>query len=161
MSESFHKTSRVAFTLVELIVVIMIMGIVATVVVPMLSNTQAMQLRANARQIVTELQSAQTASIATRQQYLIEFDRDNNLYQVTPEGEASVSYPLSGRVAIRSVDFNNENNIWFDSMGAPLANTAENPDGLPLVTGSLLLESGGEQMTIAVEPVTGRVSIQG
>ncbi len=161
MAQLSDKKYRHAFTLVEITVVVIIMGIAGAVVVPMISNTRAMQLRANAVQIVNELQKAQTTSIASRKSDVIVFDSGNNRYQVVQDGGTTVTYPLNSDVAIQSVNFNNDNNVWFNSIGGPLTNTTASPDGTPMLNGSVVLTSGDEQITITVEPVTGRVTIQG
>jgi hypothetical protein len=73
-----------------------------------------------------------------------------------------VTYPSSRemrKVTLASVDFDGTNTVWFDRLGVPYSGAiVDSPP--PLTTGTIIVQAGKQQMTVKVEPVTGRVSIE-
>jgi len=165
-------TPRLGFTLVEVLMVVVILGVAATIAVPMLGNTHAMQVTAAARQLASTLHYAQTSAIATQQQVQLVCDVTSNQYQVQDASGNVVANPVSGKpfrvrfgaagelqdVSLTVADFNGSGTVWFDRMGAPYGGAiSQSPP--PLASGRITVVSGDEQMTIRVEPVTGRISV--
>lgn len=66
------------FTLVEVLLVIVVIGIVAAVVFPSTAPNTAEQLRAAARMVSTELAYARSLAVSNNSTYRVRFDTTNN-----------------------------------------------------------------------------------
>lgn len=160
------------FTLVELIVVIVILGIAAAIVVPMASSASGMQLRAAANMVAADLEYAKSLAIGTGQKHGWKFT-DSKSYEiviVNPDNTTSVvrhpvkesfdyivNFAGDGRldqVSITSVDFDGGNIVGFDYLGTP----SNSSSGL-VSEGVITLTAGGVSKTVRVQPVTGFVTI--
>ncbi len=165
--------SQRGFTLVEVLMVLLILGIAATIVIPMINDTSDLQVTSAARQIASTLLYAQTASISSQQQYQVVFDTGANSYEVQDSlgnvivdpvagSPYQIAYPNDRRtqnVSIDTANFDGSNTVWFDRLGAPYGGTiSASPP--PLSTGQVEVRVKDKTMTITVEPVTGRITIQ-
>ena len=65
---------------------------------------------------------------------------------------------LKDLVKIDSVNFDGTNVVWFDLLGAPHSG-AIGASPTPLTVGSVVITAGDRNITINVEPVTGRIQI--
>jgi prepilin-type N-terminal cleavage/methylation domain-containing protein len=164
---------RGGFTLVEILMVLAILGIAVTIVVPMVTDTSGMKVTSAARQIASTLLYAQTASISTQEQYQVVFDTVSNSYEVQDSTGTVIMDPVVGspyqidypndrrtqNVSLETANFDGSSTVWFDRLGAPYggAISASPP---PLSTGQVVVRVGDKTMTINVEPVTGRITIQ-
>lgn len=174
MADYLLTRRRGGFTLAEVLVVVMILGIAAIVAVPMLGNTDQMRVESAARQLASTLLYAQTTAISSEQQYQVVFDSTGTGYEVQDAGGNVAPDPLIttqpyrvdyatdkrlSKVRIASASFDGQNQVWFDRLGSPYAGTivASPP---PLTNGQVVVQAGNESITVLVEPVTGRVRIQ-
>jgi prepilin-type N-terminal cleavage/methylation domain-containing protein len=93
-----------AFTLVEILIVLVIMGIAATIVVPRLGDTDTSRLRAAAQLLIADLEYTQYESIThpgdTR---LMVFDRLNPGYHIATSSRPGVPItdPIGSRTYLR------------------------------------------------------------
>jgi len=155
-----------AFTLVEILVVIVILAIAAAVVVPNLGSAADIQVLSGARRIAGDLEYAQNYAIATGDSVTISFrDKDDpnaNSYIVS-NTSGTLTHPINktdyvivfssidgmSGVSIDSVNFDGNSNVTFDALGAP-SNASD---------GTVTLSSGSDTYRITVVPVTGRVLV--
>ena len=176
MSRSIYNNLRPAFTLVEMLVVVLIIGIAMTVIIPMIGNCNDFRVATAARQLVSALLYAQTKAISTQQRHRVVFDSAGNNYKIevqNTDGSFSViTHPvnkspyqitysnigeLESVTIDDSVDFGGESTVWFDSLGVPYSGDAV---AVSLAAqGDVTVSAGSESQTISVAPVTGRVSI--
>lgn len=171
---------RHAFTLIELLIVLTIIGIAALVVVPMVSSHGEMRLSAAARKVVADLQYAQNMAVASQRTYYIRFDEAG--YDVARSTGAStepeqVVHPVEksafvvgfaghakaealAAVEVESVDFAGRSVLRFDATGAPGTSDPDGDDPATLgVAGVIVLRSGDRTINIRVEPFTGEISV--
>jgi len=156
------------FTLIELIVVIVILGIAAAIVVPMASSASGMQLRAAANMVAADLEYAKSLAIGTGQKHSWEFV-DSKSYKIVDASGATVEHPVKNspyvvnfsgdgrldQVSITNVDFGDSFNIvGFDYLGTP----SNSSSGLSS-EGVITLTAGEVSKTVRVQPVTGFVTI--
>lgn len=152
-----------AFTLVEMLMVVVILGIAAAIVVPRVGRTEPFRVQAAARAVVGDLTFAQNEAIGNQQRRTVDFDPAAESYRVLRPGNGGdevcdapwlggdfvVNFgPNSqfGAIDIVSTSFNN-NSISFDDLGAP-------SEG-----GTVVLAAGERTFSVSVAPLTGRITV--
>ncbi|RKY10372.1 MAG: hypothetical protein DRP65_06730 [Planctomycetota bacterium] len=160
-----------AFTLIELIVVMVIIGIAALLAVPMIGSAADVQLRSAANMLAADLDYAKSMAIATQQNYSVVFDPDNDFYEVHDAGGTVIDHPIKpgsdfkvdfrsdsrlSRVDIVSADFDSQTSVTFDYLGSPYSGTTT---ANSLNSGQISLQADSFTMTVTVEPMTGYVTI--
>jgi len=170
------------FTLVEILLVVIILGIASALLVPQIGERDDLQAASAARVIMSDLLYAQNHAIATQQYQYVTFNVANQqytLYSGTPTGPGTIlTHPVyltnyvmnfggSGQnsfpnVTLVSANFgNNQPTIAFDSMGVPYFYTAANSNNTAISgVGTVQISSGGYSLTIDVAQDTGDISVQ-
>lgn len=170
------------FTLIEIMIVIVILGIAALIMVPLMSNNTFFQLQAAVRDLDSAIQYTQNLAITGQQRYKIVFDLDANTFVVSDESDEMVDDPAriapSGttepekyklrraydqedqyeRVTLSAVSFDGESILWFDRLGTPYS--GEMAAMTPLASGEVTLTAGNHSMTVFVSPVSGKTRIE-
>ena len=159
-----------AYTLVEVLIVVVILGIAAALVVPNMSSTGVLRVQAAVRTIVADIAEAQADSLAFQKGRAIVFHPTENRYSVVEVNGSTIDESLDtirqtrlagndfGNFAFVSVDFNGGgDSLIFDEMGGPVTEPGGNspsPNGIIKVTGS------EQAFTITVEAYTGRITVK-
>jgi len=150
---------RSAFTLIEIMIVIVIIGIAAAMAIPTISSAGSFQIRSAANLVAADLEYAKSMAISRGRPYKVVFSTTTESYQiqdpngavVTPPGRKNTTqFGPAGQlndVAIASVSFNGAQTVTFDYLGSP-------DNG-----GSVGLQASGITKTVTVTPVTGFISI--
>ena len=170
-----------AFTLVELLVMLMIIGIAGVIAIPMLAGSSDLQLAAAVREVNAALLFAQSNAIATQQRYQVVFDADAESYEVQDEDGVIIDDPTKKmptgatnpddykfkvvyinhsrfkKVTVTSVNFDGSSIVWFDRLGMPYSGPII--DNTPLNSGLVTLSADNFSTTISVEPISGQVKI--
>ena len=170
--KSNAKRARPGFTLIELMIVMVILGIAAMIVVPMASSAGTMQVRAAGNMVAADLEYTKSLAISRGQKYAVIFDKTGGKYyqyRVVDQNGNPVRHPMTlklgyvvnfqsdsrlGQVEIAGVSFNGTDKVSFDSLGSPFDGNGGN-----LNSGAITLQAGGLTKTIHVEPVTGYISV--
>ncbi len=147
-------TRRTAgFTLVELVIVIMILGIMAAVAVPRYADALSKhRVDAAARRIEADLELARRRAKITSTSQSVQFDAGASRYLLP--GVPSRDHPASAyqvdlakppySASIASADFGGDAEIRFNGYGYPDS------------AATIVVRSGKHQRTIVVDPDTGR-----
>lgn len=172
-----------AYTLVEVLVVVVVLGIAAALVVPSIGSAGVLRVQAAVRTVVSDIAFAQADALAYQQRRAILFYPDSNAYmlaevQVTMigEGQTEVTYePLLLRggpddryiinfndsrfsgAEILSASFDGESILIFDELGGPVADPAGDEAGSG---GSVVIRGSGSVFRVNVSPFTGQVSVE-
>jgi len=157
-----------AYTLVEVLIVVVILGIAAGMVVPNMKGTGALRVQAAVRTIVADIAEAQSDSLAFQTGRAIVFHPDENRYSIVEVLGTTIDESLDtlrqtrlagndfGDFAFVSVDFGGTQTLVFDELGGPVTEPGGNtpaPNGVIQVTGS------EQAFTITVEAYTGRITV--
>lgn len=158
-----------AFTLIEVLIVVVLLGIVAALALPMTGTAGATRAIAAGRLLQADLEYAQHESIAHADDpCLLKVDQANQRYWIarasdvkTPitdpasQGAFLVTFG-SGRahmlagVTIDSYSLDGDDELHFDAFGQPDQTTAS----------TIVLACDGVTMTLSVDPATGEVTAQ-
>ena len=157
-----------AFTLVELLVVVLIMAIAGAMIIPMMTGTGEMQALSAARMIATDIQYAQSYAITNQLDVTVQFNPAIDRYTLSNTNTGgTLHHPMTGKDYI--VDFrtqdgfdrldlgpasfvvgngnNDPNSVVFDELGSPSGG------------GSVIVLGGSQTYRIDVTSVTGTVSV--
>jgi prepilin-type N-terminal cleavage/methylation domain-containing protein len=163
------KTKTPAFTLVEVMIVVIIIGILAAIAVPMYTSAANVQLSAAANMVASDLEYAKSMAISTGKTYQVVFDAAAESYCIQTAG-ATIAHPVRvgqpyevkfasdgrlNKVDIDSMTFGGT--IKFDYLGTPFNNAGMALDG---EDNNITLTAEGSAMKVKIESVTGYISIE-
>ena len=170
-----------AFTLVEVLVVVAILGVLGGIVVPSLLTAGELGVQAAARSVVADLLVAQNEAVAAQAERTVHFDTTNSRYGVFDENNQIVTAAYLPVVEI-SLDFDNNDVTGPAARGKNFITDFRTGDtyrgvqiisadfgGIPRVTfdalgspingGTVQLMFDSQVMTVEVAPFTGRLTV--
>ncbi|MCC6971549.1 MAG: prepilin-type N-terminal cleavage/methylation domain-containing protein [Phycisphaerales bacterium] len=163
-----RRPSARAYTLIELLIVILVLGIAAALIVPSMGGTGSLRVQAAVRTIVADLTEAQSDALAFQKGRAVVFDADTNSYSIVDvnSAELDVENDLIRRTVIQgaefgdaritSVDCDDDTTLVFDEMGSPV----QEPMGTdPAANGTIVVSGSGQEFTITIEAYTGRITV--
>ncbi len=150
-------TTERGFSLLELLLVLAILAVVAAVATPRYGRASG-RYRADlaARRVMADLRLAQSCAKAASSSRTVSFSTAGSQYQLlsvpAPDGApGDYAVVLSAepyQADLTNADFGGSPQVIFDGWG------------LPSKGGTVTLTAGGEQRTVVVDGVTGRISVQ-
>ena len=153
-----NGSRKKAFTLMEALIVVFIIGILGIMIVPEMVDAEDWRGEATVRQIVSDIQYAQNHAIVSQETVTVTFDTGNERYWLSNES-GPINDPITEKAYLVDLkvedrfegadlllaDFDSASSIAFDEIGAPDA------------TGSLTLKLGDQTYLIEVTNLTGQV----
>jgi prepilin-type N-terminal cleavage/methylation domain-containing protein len=150
---------REAFTLVEVLVVVVLAAIAAALIVPYASTSDTQAVSA-ARIVVSDLQYAQSQAITTQLTTTVSFDTNTRTYTLSNQS-GTLNNPMTGKpyvvsfsaargfedVSSLSATFGAGHSVAFDSTGAPTP------------AGSVTVQAGRSKFRLDVADATGNVTV--
>lgn len=169
---------RRGYTLLELMIVVVLLGITAAVVAPSLQGSEPLRVQTAVRALAADIMFAQSDALAYQQRRAVVLDPASNSYWIAevsgpaldfdadamfkidgPDQRFQVSLDdlSDGAAQLISADFDGLEMIIFDELGGPVADLTSNT---PATGGSLVIGGAdGVQFRVRVEPYTGRVTV--
>ncbi len=154
---SWGDRPRGAFTLIELVVVLLIMATLAAIAIPRYANaTTRYRAETAARRIVADLALARSSASMYSSTVTVNFDVSSNTLSmpgVSHMDKASLDY---------LVDFNKRpyraDLIWADFGGTPAVSF--DGYGMPDSGGTIVVRVGEVEKTVTLDPSTGEATVQ-
>jgi len=159
------------FTLIELVMIIVILGILALAVMPKTTAEPRVKLEAACQRIALDLRYVQAMSLAQQVRFGISFDPATETYfayrinvgtkAIDPQtrNNFDVSFTTLNEfkgMDIASTSFSNK--MEFDSIGAPYDGSGVILSSQGIIT--IQTTGGAYSRTVRIEPKTGKVSVQ-
>ena len=161
---------RHGYTLIEVLLVIVLMGLASALVVPSLGTTDVLRIQAAVRTIVADINFAQSDALARQRGRAVVFDVLNNSYSIVevrgatlnPATETISTVKLSNTrkfndALLVSAPFDSgSNTLVFDELGGPVTAPGSSTPGNG---GTIVVTGSRSRFSIAIEPYTGRVTV--
>lgn len=178
-----HPAARVgavvrAFTLIEILVVVVILGIAAAIVVPAIGSRSDLKATSAARMIMADLIYTQNRSISQQRWHWVRFDLTNQSYEVLDQVDPSavlIKHPVEASdfvvklgtdgakpiqdVTFETVNFDGKLILAFDELGTPHSYDAGTKAMTAMAAGKIVLACGAIKLTITVEPFSGELRL--
>lgn len=164
-----------AFTIVEVLIVVMFLSITALLAAPMVSENDATRVRSAARLLIADLQFAQVESIAHADEPRgLRFDKPNATYEVVRANGVSVLGCAQGIVLTNPADTRPYLTQYGGSRGAELDSVTIDSYTLNgdacIAFGALgetdqsssatvTLRSGAATVTVRIDPISGEATV--
>ncbi len=166
-----------AFTLIEMILTVVILGIAGALVIPAMGETGILKVQASVRTIIADITFAQSDAVAFQERRALVFDVANNSYRVVQvpgntidaanntlfdptksDGLFVVDFKNAqfGDARIISASFDGQPTLIYDALGGPVADASGSTVGSG---GTVRVQGSGSIFAISVEPFTGRVTV--
>jgi len=159
------------FTLVEVLIVLVILAILASVLVPAMGDPATSRLKGAATILSRDIQYVQSEAMNTGQTLQINFVSGTQYQVVDPDGGVGGSALLLRYPQLDYPAHNGQFIVDFDDPGPLRGATIQSPDfggqprlefgryGEPAAGGEVVLRSGSYRVRITIAPVTGMVSV--
>jgi len=174
-----QRTASRAFTLIEILIVVVLLGIAGALIVPATTQIHVLRIQGALRTTVADITYAQSDAIAFQERRLVRFDAENSTYSLyyvpgnsivatpsnlmfnpeRPDGRYIVDFRENrfGDARITSADFDGNGDLLFDALGGPIVDPANETPG---AGGSVRITGSGQTFDILVEPFTGRIRVE-
>ncbi len=170
-----------AFTLIEILAVVFILGLTAAVVLPQMGTRDDLKASAAARMMMADLVYAQNRAITYQANHYVKFDLTHKKYSLTDSGQNVLTHPVNqtsytmtygaggsygltdtslsiDSINLVGVSNTQQTTLGFDDLGTPLV---YHTDGTieTLTTGTVVVKSNSYKLQITIAPYTGQLSV--
>lgn len=164
------RLARRGYTLIEVLVVVTVLGIAASMVIPSFGGSDGMRVQAAVRTVVSDITFAQSDALAFQSGRAVVFHPGEGKYAVVEVRGSAIDESTdmiydqrlqagrygNVRIASTSLGGADADTLIFDEMGAPVTDAG---GSTPAGNGTIVIEGAGDRYTLTVEGYTGRVSI--
>lgn len=151
-----------AFTMIELMVVMVILAIASALAVPYIARSDSFAAQGAARALIGDLLFAQNDAISQQQTRRVIFDLNNQTYRLADGASQTLEAAwLGGNYVVSFGQGTQWPNVRIQSVSFTSARLDFDDLGTPSEGGTVELTAGGERYVITVTPLTGRISVTG
>ncbi|MCE5327284.1 MAG: GspH/FimT family protein [Planctomycetaceae bacterium] len=158
---SLEGTSRAtAFTMVEILVVVVILAVAGAIVIPMAVDSGDLQTASGGQMLAADMQYAQNMAITTQKLVTVTFEPAANRYTLS-NASGTLIHPIKktayvvdfdttdglSKLKLVSASFASRAVLQFDELGAPVS------------AGVVTLQAGSSILRISVAAATGRITV--
>ena len=168
-----RRSTRAAFTLVEILIVVLVLMIAAAIVIPNIGSADYSQAIAAAAILQSDLEVARSMAMATQVSHSVVFSSDRQSYKVVAnyagtayESTPAVCHPVNRgnpyQVYLRGLNKMGLVSVTSVASGDPpyqCEYVTFQSSGEPNAAVSVVLNAGNIIMTVSVEAMTGVVSV--
>jgi type II secretion system protein H len=167
------------FTLVEILCVVVILGIIATVVGVSIGTRDDLKVQAASRVLSADLQYAQSRAVVRREPHYVTIGTSSaDLRLALRSGGAwsTLTHPIDRKefkmvfgasgsgggqdVVLKAVDFGGNDVFGFDETGTPFFCDKDGNNRVEASTvATLTLAAGEHELVVSIQPITGEISI--
>ena len=168
-----------AFTLIEILVVVAILGIITTIIGISIGTRDDLKVQATARVLTANLQYAQSRAIVRRERHYVTIGAAGADLRIAVRSGglwASLEHPIEKKefkmifgpngsgggqyVVLKTEDFDGHAVFGFDETGTPFFADGDGSNPVEaLVPATFLLAAGEHELLVSIEPITGEISI--
>jgi prepilin-type N-terminal cleavage/methylation domain-containing protein len=160
------------FSLIEVLIVLVILAILASVFVPAIGDPATSRLKGAATVLSRDIQYVQSEAMNTGQTLRIDFVSDTQYQAIDPDGGAGGSAILLRYPLLDYPAHDGQFIVDFDDPGPLRGATIQSTDfggqprlefgqyGEPMVGGNIVLRSGSYSVRITIAPITGVVNVE-
>jgi prepilin-type N-terminal cleavage/methylation domain-containing protein len=167
-----------AYTLVEILVVVVILGIAGALVIPAMGETGIIKVQGAVRQVVSDMTFAQADAVALQERRAVVFTVADSSYALVAVPGSTIDpanntlFDPTNRTGRYAVDFRDDQygdariisadfgpsgaNLIFDPLGGPVVSPTSNNAG---PGGTVRVRGSGNEFVITVEAFTGRITV--
>lgn len=147
-----------AFSLVELLIIILLLSITSAIVIPYAAGVVESQSQAAARIIATDLEYARMQAIASCKDVTVIFNRSEKTYSLSYQSGLLI-HPITKKDYI--VNLSAEHSLDEVRITSTfLSDTVKfDPTGAAIPDGKVTLQAGNEQYYVEVEGSTGNILV--
>jgi len=148
-----------AFTLAEMMVVLIIMAIAAAIIIPQAVGTSSLQAQSAARMVMADLEYAQSQAIFTQAPVTVTFNSAGDSYTIS-NASGPLVHPITKEEYV--IDLHNQRGLESVSIAAvsfPGSAVTFDALGAPDSGGGLTVSAKEHAYQITVAPISGRVTV--
>ena len=157
------------YTLVEMLIVLVLLGLASAVVIPPIGSTDGLRVQAAVRTLVADINFVQSDALARQEARAIIFDPTAEIYTIvevpgnTIDPVSNTMYTVDFKNAmkfhsarIESAVFDGTQTLLFDELGGPITTPGA---ATPSAGGRVVVTGSGSTFNVDVEAYTGRVTV--
>ena len=164
-----HRTEKLGacgFTLIEMLLVLVIMGVIMAITIPLMADTDGDLAMGGAQMVLRDLEFARSEAIRSQASVTVSFSKANHTYTLS-NGTGNLTSPFTNtvypaspadevgdpRITVHDVALDGSDSVTFSSLGEPL----DSSDGTPMAGDQWIkIRCGTAEVQVDITPLLGQ-----